>query len=188
MAQLVKNLPAMRETWVLSLGLEAPLEKGKATHSSVLAWRVPWAVRSQTRARLSDFHCQCLEHHPGCRGGCRNPGEPLGQCKRALGLRPGLEKWTDSGSIQKAEPTAFPNRTEWMVRCTSALGMPWESGAWLIWSVVLLHPEKRTQRAELVCGCGWMGSPALDSAREGKLFLTLWGAPAGPKLKLTETD
>ena len=40
-AQLVKNLPAMRETWVRSLGWEDPLEKGKATHSSILAWRVP---------------------------------------------------------------------------------------------------------------------------------------------------
>ena len=44
MAQLVKNLPAMRGTWVQSLGWEDPLEKGKATHSSILAWRVPWTV------------------------------------------------------------------------------------------------------------------------------------------------
>ena len=42
MAQLVKNPPAMRETWVRSLGWEDPLEKGKATHSSILAWRIPW--------------------------------------------------------------------------------------------------------------------------------------------------
>ena len=41
-AQLVKNLPAMWETWVQSLGWEDPLEKGKATHSSILAWRIPW--------------------------------------------------------------------------------------------------------------------------------------------------
>ena len=41
-AELVKNLPAMRETWVQSLGWEDPLEKGKATHSSILAWRIPW--------------------------------------------------------------------------------------------------------------------------------------------------
>ena len=41
-AQMVKNLPAMRETWVWSLGLEDPLEKGMATHSSILAWRSPW--------------------------------------------------------------------------------------------------------------------------------------------------
>ena len=41
-AQLVKNLPAMRETWVQSLGWEDPLEKGKATHSSILAQKSPW--------------------------------------------------------------------------------------------------------------------------------------------------
>ena len=43
-AQLVKNLPAMRETWVWFLGWEDPLEKGEATHSSILVWRIPWTV------------------------------------------------------------------------------------------------------------------------------------------------
>ena len=43
MAQLVKNPPAMQETWVRSLGWEDLLEKGTATHSSILAWRIPWA-------------------------------------------------------------------------------------------------------------------------------------------------
>ena len=42
--QLVKNLPAMWETWVRFLGWEDALEKGKATHSSILAWRIPWTV------------------------------------------------------------------------------------------------------------------------------------------------
>ena len=42
MAQTVKNLPAMQETPVQSLGWEDPLEKGMATHSSILAWRIPW--------------------------------------------------------------------------------------------------------------------------------------------------
>ena len=42
MAQSVKNLPAMPETWIQSLGWEDPLEKGIATHSSILAWRIPW--------------------------------------------------------------------------------------------------------------------------------------------------
>ena len=46
-AQLVKNLPAMWETWVRSLGGEDPLEKGKATYSSILAWRIPWTVVHQ---------------------------------------------------------------------------------------------------------------------------------------------
>ena len=43
-AQLVKNLPAMWEACVRSLGCEDPLEKGKATHSSIVAWRIPWTV------------------------------------------------------------------------------------------------------------------------------------------------
>ena len=44
MAQLVKNPPAMQETWVRSLGWDDPLEKGKVTHSSILAWRIPCTV------------------------------------------------------------------------------------------------------------------------------------------------
>ena len=43
-AQLIKNLPAMWETWVQSLGWEDPLDKGKAIHSSILAWRIPWTI------------------------------------------------------------------------------------------------------------------------------------------------
>ena len=45
MKQMIKNnLPAMSETWVQSLGWKDPLEKGMATHSSILAWRIPWTV------------------------------------------------------------------------------------------------------------------------------------------------
>ena len=63
-AQLVKNLPAIRETWVPSLGWEDPLEKGKATHSSILAWSI-LAIQNldcmvhgiaKSQIRLSDFH------------------------------------------------------------------------------------------------------------------------------------
>ena len=43
-AQLVKNLPAMQEIWVQSLGWEDPLEEGMRTHSSILTWRIPWTV------------------------------------------------------------------------------------------------------------------------------------------------
>ena len=43
-AQLLKNLPAMQETWVWSLGWKDPLEKGMATHSSILAWRILWTL------------------------------------------------------------------------------------------------------------------------------------------------
>ena len=57
MAQLVKNLPAMRETWVLSLGWEDPPEKGKATHSSIQAWRILWTVHGVTKSRTQlSFH------------------------------------------------------------------------------------------------------------------------------------
>ena len=59
-AQLVKSLPAMQETWVPSLGGEDPLEKGKATHSSILVWRIPWTVTvhgvAKSQTQLSDFH------------------------------------------------------------------------------------------------------------------------------------
>ena len=59
LAQLVKNSPAMREIRILSLGWEDPLEKGKATHSSILAWRISWTVYSPwggKETRLGDFH------------------------------------------------------------------------------------------------------------------------------------
>ena len=53
-AQLVKNLAAMQETWILSLGWEDPLEKGTATHSSILVWRIPWGCKeSDTTEQLS---------------------------------------------------------------------------------------------------------------------------------------
>ena len=42
MAQMIRNLPVMHETWVRFLGQEAPLEKEMATHSSILAWKIPW--------------------------------------------------------------------------------------------------------------------------------------------------
>ena len=42
---MVKNLPAMQETWIWSLGREDPLEKGMATHFSILAWRIPWTEK-----------------------------------------------------------------------------------------------------------------------------------------------
>ena len=58
-AQLVKKPPAMWETWVQSLGWEDPLEKGKATHSSILAWRIPWIIFhgvAKSGTQLSNFH------------------------------------------------------------------------------------------------------------------------------------
>ena len=52
-AQLVKNLPALQETWVRSLSWEDLLEKGKATHSSILAWRIRWTVLSMGSQRVA---------------------------------------------------------------------------------------------------------------------------------------
>ena len=51
-AQVVKNLPAMQEAWVLSLGWEDLLEKGKATYSSIVAWRIPWSVKFMGSQRV----------------------------------------------------------------------------------------------------------------------------------------
>ena len=59
MAQRLKHLPAMWETWVRSLGQEDPLEKEMATHSSILAWKIPWVENSPTRLNnftLTFFH------------------------------------------------------------------------------------------------------------------------------------
>ena len=58
-AQLVKNLPAMQETQVQSLGQEDPLEKGMVTHSSILAWRIPWM---EEPGRLQSMRSQRVRH------------------------------------------------------------------------------------------------------------------------------
>ena len=58
LAQMVRNLPAMQETWVQSLGWEDPLEKGMATHSNVLVWRIPW---TEEPGRLQFVGCKELD-------------------------------------------------------------------------------------------------------------------------------
>ena len=58
-AQLVKNLPAMQETLVRFLGEEDPLEKGKATHSSILVWKIPWTEEPD---RLQSMGSQRVGH------------------------------------------------------------------------------------------------------------------------------
>ena len=59
MAQMVKRLPTMWETWVQSLGREDPLEKEMATHSSMLAWKIPWTEES---GRLQSIGSQRVGH------------------------------------------------------------------------------------------------------------------------------
>jgi len=56
---MVKSLPAMRETWVQSLGLEDPLEKEMAIHASILAWRIPWM---EEPGRLQSMGSQRVRH------------------------------------------------------------------------------------------------------------------------------
>ena len=53
-AQTVKSLPAMWETWVRFLGWEDPMEKEMATHSSILAWRIPWTVHEVTDLDMTE--------------------------------------------------------------------------------------------------------------------------------------
>ena len=59
-AQAVKNLPAMQEAWVPSLGQENPLEKGMATHSSILAWRILWTEKP---GELQSMALQRVRHN-----------------------------------------------------------------------------------------------------------------------------
>ena len=59
-AQMVKNLPAMQETQVQSLGWEDPLEKGMETHSSILAWRIPW---TEEPGGLPSMGSQIVRHY-----------------------------------------------------------------------------------------------------------------------------
>ena len=59
MAQMVKCLPTMRETWVRSLGWEVPLEKKMAAHSSILAWKIPW---TEEHGRLQSMGSQRVRH------------------------------------------------------------------------------------------------------------------------------
>ena len=58
-AQMIKNLPVMQETWVRSLGQEVPLEKEMVTHSSILAWRIPW---TEELGKLQSMTLQRARH------------------------------------------------------------------------------------------------------------------------------
>ena len=72
-AQTVKNPPAVQETWVQSLGWEDPLEKGTATHSSTLAWRIPWTGEpgrpspwDHKESDMTERFSLSLSHMPMC--------------------------------------------------------------------------------------------------------------------------
>ena len=126
-AQLVKNLPAMWETWVQSLGQEDPLAKGMATHSSILAWRIPWTeepgvAKSRGCKELGTTSEQLSTHTQSGwgSGGTRRPqsragppswktlhlqGEdaraPLAWEVTATGSTTGHPPWRDCGKDQK---------------------------------------------------------------------------------------
>ena len=59
MAQTGKNPPAMQETWVQSLGQEDPLEEGMATHSSILAWKIPWTEEAGRPQSMASQRARC---------------------------------------------------------------------------------------------------------------------------------
>ena len=90
-AQLVKNPPAMQETWVRSLGWEDPLEKQKATHPSILAWRIPWTVSSM--------------------GSQRDTTEQLSLSQLGLGFPLWMNGWIDSFT----QPTYYKPTVIWGV-------------------------------------------------------------------------
>ena len=119
-AQMVKNLPPVQETWVQFLGQEDPLEKGMATHSSILAWRIPidrgtWqaAVHGVKKSQHMVFW--------GFPGGTtvRNPSANAGDIRDA-GLIPGLGRSRGGGNDNLLQ--------------YSCLGNPVERGAW--WDTV----------------------------------------------------
>ena len=87
MAQLVKNLPAMQETWVRSLGWEDPLEKEMETHSSTLAWKIPW---TEERGGLQSTGLQRVGHDSNFFR--ERPGEMWETWFRSLGWEDPLEK------------------------------------------------------------------------------------------------
>ena len=118
MAQRVKSLPAMRETWVRSLGLEDPPEKAMATHASTLAWKIPWmeepgrlqSMGSQSRTRLSNFTLCSVHWVWDCFSKISwkrsHPKENIheGTAKQRLGHR---------GAVKKVSPTWVLANPSW---------------------------------------------------------------------------
>ena len=103
-AQIVKNLPAMWETWVPSMGWEDLLEKGKATHSSILAWRMKHCIvhgvaKSQTQ--LSDLHFWASSGNSNGNESACNAGD--------LGLIPGLGRYPGEGNGNALQYSCLEN-------------------------------------------------------------------------------
>ena len=142
-AQTVKRLPTMRETWVRSLGWEDPLEEEMATHSSILAWRIPWATVhgvTKSRTRLSDF---TFFFQPPSSPNCEATGVPR-RCQMSQGskIAPSWEPGHCGAVTWKLllEP-GFPADVEWGPQCLWVSAAPQFSGWWQ-WRVRTLGFEK----------------------------------------------
>ena len=126
-AQMVKQLPAMRETGVRFLAQEDPLEKGKATRSSVLAWRIPWTVYivhgvPESQTQLSDFHFHVYIHG----------GSDGKESVSSAGDPGSISGWGRSPRGGNVNPLQY-----------SCLEDPMDRGAW--WAAVYGVTESRTQ-------------------------------------------
>ena len=123
--QVVKNPPAMQETWVLSIGWEDPLEKGTAIHSSILAWRIPWTVYrvhgvAKSRTRLSNIHfhfCSCIMciQFSSVTQSCLTLCNPMNSSMPGLPVHHQLLEFTQtqvhrvSDAIQPSHPLSSPS-------------------------------------------------------------------------------
>ena len=117
-AQVVKNLPAMQETQIPSLGWEDPLEKEMTTHSITLAWRIPWtgepgglqSTGSQSWTWLSSFHFPLFIEKMGFLGGASDK-EPTGQFRRQkrCGSIPGLGRTLGGGHSNPLQYSCLEN-------------------------------------------------------------------------------
>ena len=117
MAQMVKNLPAMWEIWVQSLGWEDPLEKGTATHSSIVAWRIPWTeelswLQSMGHKELDTTEPLTLSLSSGCPGRSVLPSAPFSDadipCQRRGPSLP-WASWEGGGGAES--PSSGSRRT-----------------------------------------------------------------------------
>ena len=110
-AQMVKNLPAVQETWVRPLGWEEPLEKGMATHSRILAWEIPWTeepggLQSMGPQRVGDNQTSSVLARAGA--GCGSVGDVPGAWLASAPLWPYL--WMFQRGAQAGDTRAVPKR------------------------------------------------------------------------------